>query len=192
MTRYDIGPYFVKLRYTSGGHNHVMQFSVKPVGSPTVGEPFDVETKAGTPISLSAAIGAIVAKMVPLIPTGSGVNSWDAYYKEAPTAQPVWMNGGQIVGGSGTNTEAAKVAGQVTITFRSSLGHHFRLQFMETPAQINQVMDVSYLSSGAWGDLVDVFMDENSVVRARDGGKLVSVIRGVTKINDKLRRAYLI
>lgn len=193
MTRFDIGPYFVKLNYVSNSHTHVMQFSVKPVGTPTPGNLGEVQTKGGTGVSLDAGIATLVSALKAVYPASAAFSSWDCFYKASVTAEPIWMDSGAIVGGTGTAAGGATPALQAVTTFRSALGHRLRLQIMEPNMSPDVVVPGATLSADAkWGPIVTALTGDNAIICARDGAWLVSVIRQVTKINDKLRRRYLV
>lgn len=193
MSRFDIGPDFVKLHYQSNGHQHVMQFSVKLADYPDPGEMPDFLTKENGQVAANLAMEALVATMRDLISNTSYFTSWDVFHKETPAADPVWLYTGAIVLGQGTVVSAAVPASQFAITYRSALGGHYRWQLMEGVIGANAVFPPQDISGGeALGDLNTLLVGPTAFVVARDGAYLTSPIRGVSKINDKLRRKYLV
>jgi hypothetical protein len=163
------------------------------VTPPDVGVEPEVVTKASSFIPISTGINAYVNVLKALLPAAGGFSSYDVFWLATPTASPLWVFGGEVTSGAGTFAEAAIVASQISISFRTERGGRFHVQLMETGAYLNTVLEgVALTGNPTFGPLCTYLVGNTSIVVGRDGGSLSSAIRSMTKTNDKLRRAYLV
>lgn len=193
MAIHSIGPYFVRLTYTAGGHGHTMAFSVAAIPPHDTEVVWTVTKKSGDVSPLATCLNTLAVALAGFVHTDSGFNTYALYHMATPTGEPVWCDGGDLVGGGGSGTPSDVLAGQFEITFRSTTGGKYRFQVMEGILHTPAVMSTTYMEANApTSGLIALLTGEDGVVLARDGGYLAAALRGLTKINDKLRHRYIV
>lgn len=193
MTIHSLGPWYLKLLYHANGHEHVMTLPFVEYEEVLIGEPPLLMCNDGTAQDADVAVEELVTILGAYFKTTDEFYSWEMYKKPTPSSPPVWVTAGEINDGEGTSSVANVVASQLAITFRTKDGNHFRLQLMEGIIAPNLVFTPAEWGGGAAGaDIVAYLTGDAGWVRGRDNAKLIAGIRGTTKINDVLRRRYII
>ena len=194
--RYDVGPLYAKMFYTSNGHSHVMTVCLKLASvstPPTVGVCPNVVTKGVTTLSADVALNEYADALKSMLSTSSAIDSYDIYYKPEPLSEPIWIYGAPIATATGTATDASKANEQFTISFRSAAGHHMRIQLMEAIFGYDTVYAPAAIAIEAHAaPAVTYLLGSTGAVVARDGTFPSAVIRGIGKYNDLLRRRFLL
>ena len=197
MAAYDVGPLYAKVHYNVGSHSHVMTvplwcgsgFTTPPeVGS----DPMILSNDSGETTS-QAVLNALVQALKHLLYSDSGFTTYDLFYKASIHTAPIWLFSGDFASAVGVATGTPKIASQLTITFRTSAGHHYRLQIMESEVGVDSVVGASDLiATSPWAAITTAVCGDASAIVGRDGSRVVAPLRLVTKTNDRLRRRFLI
>lgn len=180
-------PGFWKLRYDSGVHTHTMIVPVKPE---LVGDVWYHYDKDGNlTADLETAATAFVNIIKVFLPDGGSFQDVELWTLSSPTAAPVFQ---ELVDLSiaGTNVGAAMNNGQLLFTFRTVAGGLYRLYLMESAGTLDSVSNPPF--SGATATAVAALVASSSYVAGRDGSFLSSCVRSITKVNDALRKKYLL
>lgn len=194
MAGYDIGPFWVRVNYAVGSTNHVHQFGVEPYGSSwDVGTAPSLVQNDDTEVAADVGIAAYCAVLKGALSQNSVITGWDMFMRANVGDPPVWIDSGVIVGGQGTWNAPEQPAGMIAATYRTSLGHRWRLQLMGTPMGSDEVWTGSeYINDSHFGPIHTFITGDDGILRARDGGKIVSFQRLLSKTNDRMRRKLLL
>jgi hypothetical protein len=195
MTVNDIGDLFVVHRYLVGGLFHTQTLSLGndyTAGSPpTVGNDPDTLTKSGSILPFSIIWNAYINAIADTFTTEDTLSiSADVFFKATPTSDPLWVFTDTGTGASqGTASPTFfKPANQTVTTFRSSVGGIMRFTLMENIAFIAQGMSPTNTGNTVLNGINSYLLSSSCAFVARDGGKLVSGMRTISKTNDKLRK----
>lgn len=194
MAHNSLWPAFVVLNYTANGHEHIMRIPVQCDTDYTPGLPFgsvQIWDGDGLDVNLETSLDAYLDLVKIFYKTTDTFNTANFWVYPTPESDPLWISG-QALGVSGTNSGANLANGQVVMTYRSYFGGIARHYFMEPVVIANQrlkppfsVTDIDNLTdyvtsiAGGW-------------IKARDNGRLVVPIAWTTKINDELRKKYVL
>jgi hypothetical protein len=194
MTVHSLSPGWLQLNYTSNSHAHRMIIPVQYVDeSPDPGTPPMLFQKDGGQVALATAIGLFVDAIDPLFHTSTTFDRVEAFAQDTPTSDPYWVSGYTITAQAGTDTVANTPYGMVVMSFRSDEGGIYKMYLMEGSIVPNQRVNAP--TYGGVSELVAVLnyvMGAGSIVRARDGGSIISGVRMTSKYSDALRRKYLL
>jgi len=184
-----LAPGFIKLTYTANGHQHIQVVGIYPDNS--TGS--ILRTAGGSTNAFDAAIDAFVAKFAALFDTSSHYDGAELYTQadcsSAPVLQFVYDLGGPV---AGTGPGTAKQWQQNALTFKTSLGGRFKLQFMESSISANDSKAaLSSFSADGIANLRDYVLGSSNVLYARDNSWPAFGLNRVTKTNDKLRKKFL-
>lgn len=181
-------PGFVKVFYTQNGHAHTMTLPVLPSGT---GSSATVTKNDGTLYaSFAAAMAAFATVLVPLLNNAGGIGRAELWTLATPTADPVFQLADDTAA-AGTSAVAATPLSQFTLTQRTSAGGLAKLVVLESPTTINLRFNAP-LPVGNVKNLATWMQGVNGWIIGRDGGKIVTEIAYTTKINDALRKKYLL
>lgn len=182
-------PGFVKIFYTSNGHQHTQTLPVKPyVG---LGGAWYLEQKNDvTGIQFSAAVTVYANLFKALLHTTSTVTSAELWTMSSPTADPQFREVVEVAT-AGTATGTVIPYSQVSVTYRTANGGLFRHLVLEQSihavnAEMYPPFSAATAAMRAW------LTGDQSFVFGRDGGALVAAIRLLSKTNDQLRKRYLL
>lgn len=180
-------PGFVKIFYTGNAHTHQQLLPCKPfVG---VGGDWYVEHNGDILGQVwTAAVDALIAKEVGFLKTTDGFNRAELWTLASPTSDPLFREAYDIAV-AGAATAPVVPFSQYVLTHRTSLGGVGRLYIMEGPISTD-TFDRAPLAAGGGKTLSDYMIGTTGWVRGRDGGKLVTPISAIGKVNDKLRKKY--
>lgn len=191
MTVWGIGPDWVRVHYTSNGHSHVMNIPYLASGTVTPGTMPDCVKNNASVVGIDTAMETFLTKTKVFHADADSYDRCVALHQDDPFADVV-----QIIEWNPTaqpNSVSADVDyEQYVMTFRSVLGHHFRLYLMETTTALNLVVPYPYTGYADAIALHDFMVGADGFVRARDGGILLSSTRFVTKMNDALRKKFVL
>lgn len=190
MVIQTLDPGYVKLYYTSNGHEHVAILPTRFPTSPTVGEePYVHQNSADDDsVLLSAALADYATIWQLFYKATDSLNYAEAWKKPTPTADPqyIWT---EPIGVNGTSTNANVPFGQLTITFRTVGGGIYKHTLMESVVG-HTVRDVYPFASSAWKQLSDYLVGGEGWLIGRDDTKLIAPYRTTGNINKALRRRY--
>lgn len=184
-----LAPGFIKLTYTSNGHQHLQVVGISPQN--TTGS--ILNNAGGSTVAFDAAIDVFVAKFAALFDTSSHYDGAELYTQadcdSAPILRFVYDLGGPV---AGTGPGTAKPMQQNVLTFKTSLSGRFKLQFMESSISANdQDTPLSAFSADGIAALRDYVLSSANVLFARDNSFPAFGLNRVTKTNDKLRKKAL-
>jgi hypothetical protein len=116
--------------------------------------------------------------------------SADLFFKATPTSDPFWVWTDTETGNVQGTALASfhKPANQTVTTFRSSLGGILRFTLMENIAFISQGMSPLNTGNTTLNGINSFLLGAGNCIVARDGGRIVSGMRTISKTNDKLRK----
>lgn len=191
MPVFDIGPGWLEVDYTANAHQHKMRLPCVYVGTPTPGSMPSVVLKDLTSLAADTALTAFLTVVKPFFKTTDAFNNCTAWYKSTPTSAPVSLHQFNV-GIAGTSANTPILAGQFVMTFRSLLGHHWRLYLMETGNAINVIVKFPYTGFSGTLAIHNYVIGGTSFIVARDGSYLSTSLRTVTKLNDALRKRFIL
>jgi hypothetical protein len=195
VTSFSLGPDFVKIHYQVGSHPHVMTLPYKINGAyEGVGAMPEVRDAEGNAQNLSVWLDEFVDKLKVMYAPTASFSSWDAFHVVDINAIPEWVFSGSFTSAVGTDTGSTVVAGEMIVTFRTALGNRYKLYLMEcTQAANNVIPGADLMAAPNYGPVMAMILrNPFYTIVGRDGARIVAPIRGVSKINDVLRRKYLI
>jgi hypothetical protein len=184
----DISPGFVKLYYNSGGRNHVQTLPVKPV-SPIAGGSNDVYDAVGNPVSFFGAIATYAALLQNMLTSSDDIIRAELWSKPTPSDNPIFLQARDL-SLAGAGTSAGEDFVQTSLTMRSASGGLLRHSLQDTKYN-NNIVSSAPFSQGEITALVDYYLSDDAIVFARDGGRAITSIRFITKVNDAIRKKAL-
>lgn len=194
MAANSLAPGYVILHYavTFGTeiHTHKQTLPVQPQLPVSVGsEPTFVDNN-GDDILMSDAIDAYILLAKELFNTSCTFIMAEYWNKPTPESDPIWVYT-YTIGVTGNRVGTAIEAGQITHSFRTEGGGIFKLVYLETPFVATYV-DLYPFADADVTDLTDYLCSGVAWIHGRDGEKPAIPIKGVGKINDALRRKYIL
>lgn len=186
MAANSLYPSFVKLFYTSNAHQHVM---IIPVKAELVGEDWLFRDKGGNlTLEIVAALTPFITVIKPFYHTSANFDFAELWTLASPGADPVYVLAEDLnIAGTGA---AAVAMSQMVLTFRTVGGGLYRLYLMEQSNAANAVQRAPF--TGAYATINTYITGSGSIIAARDGSYLSSMASAITKINDALRKKYLL
>lgn len=186
---HSLYPAFIRLKYTVGlTRQHTMTL---PVIAEESGSGFVLTQNDDTNAVLwTFHVDDLVDQFKVNYPNTTNFESAELWTLASPTADPQFR---EIYDVSvlGTSVGASVPYCQLVQTYRTSAGGLFRQFLLEPAVAVDLVKAPPYTSYGSMANLAAFHVGSTGFVRGRDGGKLVSDIRFVTKTNDKLRKKGL-
>lgn len=191
MTHNDLYPGFVKLFYANGTHQHHQILPVLPDSHGPGEEPtFLINPPGSDVIAMNTAVDAYIAVADNLFNATTNFQFAEFWNIPTPGGDPVFEYIYEI-GAPGVAASANIVAAQAVLSFRTSLGGILKLYFMESALVIGNP-DPFPFSNATMAALAAYFCSlSTGWVVGRDGGKPLSGLRATTKINDALRKKYI-
>lgn len=191
MTINSLSPGFLKIFYDSNAHDHQMTLPVKPNGTPTPGVDMILDTIGGGTTPASTFAVALAEVLDPFFTSAASFNRYEAWSQPTPADDPIFIFGGEI-GEVGTGTGTPVTASEYVFTWRCTNGTLLKMYLLETIVNQNQRFSLPSLTTGPEHDL-DVFIRSSaSAVFSRGGGKPIVGINATSKMNDTLRRKYIL
>lgn len=188
MAKHSLYPGFVRLHYTTNGHAHVM---VQPVIPTPSGASWQLGLVAGGEVDpWTNGIDDFVTVLFPLLKTTDHIDSADLYTMATADATPLFRETYSI-GVDGTSASANLPFGQLVFVYRSSVGNTYRNYIMEPPTANDERGGLGDLS-GDTLTYAGFFLSGASYVFSRDGGRPLAMTHFTSKINDKLRKKFLL
>lgn len=185
-----LAPGYAKLAYHANGHDHVLTLPINPSGS---GTGLSLIKKGGGTISRTDALTALLAVVVPLFHTTDSFSNVDWFLQADCDSAPVFQTSSTLVGIVGTSSAADQAWVQALITFRTQGGGRGKFQLMEgiMPAD-RRGASPTFDGYTQIQDLAEYLVSADSWIYARDNTYLAAALNLTTKINDELRKKYLL
>lgn len=190
MAQNSLYPGFVKLKYSSNGHIHYQVLPVSVESSSPGTEP-QFFFRDGLNIGMDAAVFLYIDLIAPFFPAAANFIVADFWSIATPEDDPIFEYALPI-GSVGTNAGAAVANGQACISHRTQGGGILKLYFMECSFSTN-LKDEYPFSSAPITALTDYLCDiSTGWIVGRDGFHPISPLRFLTKVNDALRKKYVL
>lgn len=190
MTVYDLSPGYIVLQYASySGRVHKATFPVQWGATPVPGTEPTLKRVDESTVSMSSGVDLLLTALSQVLHIGDAFLVATAWYKPTPTSDPVWIYDyvSEIAGGSASLDNACL---QSVWTFGTEAGNLYRLFIMEGVGVVN-TRTLPPLT-GDLGAVSSFILSDLSIVWGRDNTRPVRIISHVTKINDHLRKKFLI
>lgn len=187
--RNSLSPGFIRIFYTSNGHQHVQTLPVIPVAP--AGAATMLTDSSGAPQAWTAAIADIVLFEKSFFKAPSSLDSAELWTQALPTAVPILQDSIGI-GVAGTSGSPEIPYEQIRFSFRGSGGSKGVFLLLETKWPIDTKESAPLYGGNVEQQAVESYLTGAScVIVTRAGEYMSSGIRSVTKINDALRKRYL-
>lgn len=191
MTQHPLAPSWIKLLYTSNGHSHKALLPCGYSAVPTPGVEPDIINRIGGSLTATAAVTAYVAKIKPFFNTADQFNSFECYHQASPTAPPLFIFAGTL-GIAGTSASADITASEFVFTFKTAAPGGLKLYLMETVVSLNFQIDAPYTGSANESALNTYVLSNDNWITGRNNLMPLVGIRATSKMNDHLRRLYVL
>lgn len=189
MARNSLSPGFLRIKYTSNGHNHVMTLPVNPSTPAGAGTQL-IDSSAALQLWTSA-VADIVLILKALLKTTDTISSAEIWTQATPTSVPIFQ-ASTTVGVNGTSAAATVPWSQLAFSFRTTAGGRAKFVVLEGVNAVDFKYAAPLYSGNAAMQAVDTYLTgASSVVWGRDNHYIASGIQAVTKTNDALRKKYL-
>lgn len=192
MTKFSLAPGFVVVEYITNGHNHKMTLPVQPASTFDPGDTPVLLDKASQNVTLSAMSTALAAVLKPLMVAADTYVGASYWQKPGIDDDPLYINGTTSGQGAGTNGGVDVPYGEAIFTYRTQLGHIFKMYLLETTIAANlRYAGPVFNSIQTLIDLYNYVNGTTSVICGRDGAHLSMSLFLTSKINDQLRKKYI-
>jgi len=128
------GPYTLEQSYAVSGLTHKMNLSCALTTDPDPGDligTLSLETRGGTPVTLSTAYTAWIDLLRPFYNTGVQFNEVNLWRNTPGSFERTYI-GSMLIDVAGSSGSATYLSGQEIFTFRTVEGNSMRLTLMET------------------------------------------------------------
>lgn len=188
MARHSLFPNSITIHYTTNGHSHTMTL---PVGVVAGSAPaWTLPTRDLGTVDWRTAVDDFAALLAALITTDGSVDYAELFTYEA-TDSPAEFLAAHTINVDGDNVGSATPYVQLVYPFKATGGNSVRVTLMESVAAANQHTPYASLGSG-YVEIADFILSDDDWIITR-GGTFPSVSLGITsKVNDKLRKRYLL
>lgn len=189
MARHSLFPNSISINYTTNGHSHKQ---VLPVGAIAGSSPgWTLPVRGGGTVDWRDAVDDYALLLAALIDDVDSIDSADLYSYEATDA-PAEFIASHTIGLSGTSAAAAKPWTQVVFPFKSIGGNALRLTLMEGIMDPDDRQTFASSTFPAACALMEFVLSVDDWIITRGGTFPSTPLGFTTKINDKLRKRYLL
>lgn len=190
----SLSPGYVILHYTcqfgTELRPHKMTIPIEPGGAATPGIEPSVVNNSDDPVPLSTAVDNFLVGVLDVYSNQTQFTHAEYWSKPTPTSDPLYIYTYAMTGKIGTGG-ANISAGQATMSFRTNAGGIAKVTFMESNIPTTLV-DQAPFASLDHQDIADFLVGDDGWHRGRDGGLLITSLKLVGKLNDVLRRRYIL
>jgi hypothetical protein len=195
---HSLYPFFMRIAYSSGGHQHNMTV---PLGTAVlIGESpaWELENHIDGHIAVQTAMNDLGNALIRCFGIGCSLGEWTLWEIARSGSDPDWVFSDPIWrANGGFELTEAPVAGnitalsQTTFSYRTSVGGRYKMVLMESiygpdtnlrSSQINPLSGMHYLN--------EYILSTLSIVFGRDGGYPNALVRVLGKTSDALRKTY--
>jgi len=188
MARHSLFPNSITIHYTSNAHGHAMVLPVGVVAGSAPG--WTLPVRVGSPVDWRDAVDDFALLLAPVFDTGSSIDYAELFTYEA-TDSPAEFLAARTLDVAGTNVGSAQPFVQAVFPFKALGGTSLRLTMLESVAGANVHVPYTSIVSG-YSDIADFILSDDDWIITR-GGDFPFVSLGMTtKVNDKLRKRYLL
>lgn len=189
MARHSLFPNSITINYTSNGHAHKQSL---PIGVIAGSSPaWTVPVRVGSPLDWRDAVEQYATLYAALFDSSSTIDSADLFTYEA-TDSPAEFIASHPLSIAGSNVAAAQPWTQLVMPFKGIGGSFIRLTAIEAVVPADSKETFAGIAVAYLCDLLEYVLGDDDFIITR-GGTFPLVSLGYTsKINDKLRRRYLV
>lgn len=188
MARHSLFPNSVTIHYTNNGHSHLMSLPVGAVAGSAPG--WTLPVRAGSPIDWRTAVDDFAELLKVGFPTSGSIDYAELFTYEA-TGSPAEFLAAHTIDVAGTNGSATQPFVQAVFPFKALGGTSMRLTILESVFGANVHVPYAGIVSG-FIEIPDFILSDDDWIITR-GGDFPFVSLGATsKVNDKLRKRYLL
>lgn len=188
MAVYSLAPSFIKMAYTANGHPHVQ---VLPVWAVQAGLTWNLRpVESAVDIAWQTYVDTYLVVVKAMFPAASNFNSAQLWTQATAGADPVFQ-ANYAFAVAGTNVTASQALVQTRFSYRTHKGGLLLLQFMEASFGAN-IRDVVPLTDATMNGFHAHVLGDSACIFGRDGGRPIALTSVETKVNDKLRKKYLV
>jgi len=188
MARHSLFPNSITIHYTSNSHDHTM---VLPVGVVAGSAPaWTIPVRSGSPVDWRDAVDDFAALLAPLLDTSSSIDYAELFTYEA-TDSPGEFLAAHTIDVAGTNVGAASPWVQLVMPFKAVGGNSLRLTLLESVLDPDEHVPYASMVPQAQ-DVADFILSTDDWISTRGGSFPTVSLGSTTKINDKLRKRYLL
>lgn len=192
-------PGFIRVEYQSNGHLHEQVLPVKPFENITGGFGVEKPISPAQYANWKDAVDAYIGIMKAFFVAGDTILSASLWTLDSPTADPLFVDEYSLAV-VGTGTSAVTPNSQLTVSARTNAGGLLRFYFMEGSFSVNtKATPPSYAGLGttatpasAMAALRTFVIGTDNFIFGRDGGRPISFLRAFGKVNDILRKKFLL
>jgi hypothetical protein len=189
MPRHSLFPNSITINYTSNGHSHKQVLPVGVVAGSAPG--WTLPVRSGPAVDWRTAVEEYAALYADIFDTGATIDDAELYTYEA-TDGPAEFLALHPLGIPGGAVAAPIDWAQVVFPFKAIGGTSLRLTAIETVLPVDVKESYAAISSAPVCALLDYILSADDFIITR-GGTFPLVSLGMTsKINDKLRKRYLL
>lgn len=189
MARNSLSPGYLKIKYTSNAHPHVMTLPVNPVAP--AGASTMLTDSSAAPQLWTSAVADIVLILKALLKTTASIDSAEVWTQATPTSVPIFQ-ASVAVGVAGTSSAATVQWSQLAFSFRTAAGGRAKFVVLEGVNAVDNKYPAPLYAGNAAMQAVDSYLTGAScVVWGRDNAYIASGIQAVVKTNDALRKKFL-
>jgi len=188
MARHSLYPGFIRLFYTSNAHAHVQVLPVNPSLSGSVW--IVQKVLGGSYTDWTEAVDAWAVVLKGVLNTADTIDRAELYTMSAPDADPLFR-AVYNVGVSGTAVTATVAYEQMVWTLRTDNGGLLKIYVMEGVFPLNYRHPYGSAGSTALA-IWDFIMSGAGFIFGRDLGVPIAPIFVTTKLNDQLRKKYVL
>lgn len=188
MPRHSLFPNSITIHYTTNSHDHTM---VLPVGAVSGSAPgWLLPTRDSSTVDWRTAVEDFALLLAAILSDNDSIDYAELFTYEA-TGSPAEFLAAHTIDQDGLNVLSAVDFAQVVYPFKAIGGNSVRLTVLESINGIDQHLPYSALGSGNV-DIADFILSDDDWIITR-GGTYPNVSLGMTtKINDKLRKRFLL
>lgn len=188
MPRHSLFPNSITIHYTTNDHDHNMTIPVGVVAGSAPG--WTIPVRVGSPVDWRDAMDDFAALLAPTINTGDSIDYAELFTYEA-TDSPAEFLAAHVINVAGTGVEAAQPFVQAVYPFKAVGGNSLRLTVLEGIVTVDAHLPQAGVNP-PFSDIIDFILSDDDWLITR-GGTYPTVSLGLTtKVNDKLRKRYLL
>ena len=189
MTKHELYPDWVLLKYTSSGRSKQAILPCVFSGSVSPGTQPEVTRRAGASQLVGAAVAAYVSVLQPFFNTSDTFDSYEAYHKATLTSPPLFVYGAPLAL-AGTASSADTAYCEMVFTFKTPEPGGLKLYLME-PAFPVDTKDPLPTGSNTTIDALNTFiLGANDWIVGRNNNFPLLGLFVTSKQNDFYRRKY--
>lgn len=190
MAANSLSPGYVVFNYTSNGHTHKQTVPVIPVAP--AGPATNLRDSSGASQLWTSFTADWVLLLKPFFHTTDSIDSAEMWTQASPSSVPL-LQDTQSIGAAGTSASPDVPWSQLKMSFKTTLGGKAFVQLMEgiTGAD-SKLLPPTYGGATGIAAFLSYLTGASACPVGRDGAYIARAVLAVSKINDTLRKKYLV